>query len=438
MLNQLSKLTNNVLDVQKKFNSNFVFDSRKIKPGDIFVGIKTKNDNGSKYFQRALDRGCSLAIIDKNIINSKCLYSPDVFKFLKFFSNHKLNSYGGKIIAITGSVGKTTLKENLYNIFKSNNFKTYKSFKNYNNELGLLINVCNLDPSSSYGIFEIGINKSNEMKNLMQILDPQYVLITNIENSHIGNFVNFKSLVNNKMSLMSSSKLIKGLVNFNYSNDQIYKKYISNNKINLINLNKDIFIISVRKFNLLYKIIFRYNHKKETIYSESSNSIHIHNAILSFYFVQLIIDKPKKNIFFFNKSIFKGHGNILNVKKNNLNFILFDHSYNASPYSMKENLLNFIKLSPQINDKIFILGSMKELGLHSVKYHVDIINMISQFNNKFFIGEEFCKFSIKNNQFFINAIDSLDLIKSKIKNNSKIFVMGSRSNQLDIIVKKLC
>ncbi|MDA9655986.1 Mur ligase family protein, partial [Alphaproteobacteria bacterium] len=169
----ISKIVNIIIEK----NPRFVFDSRNIKNGDIFIGIKTKNDDGSNYIDSALQKGCLLAIINSKHSNKKVIYTMNVTKFIKLIAYEVLNKYKGKVIAITGSVGKTTMKENISNYLFSKNITHFKSYKNFNNELGLIFNILNIKFNTTYSIFELGISKINEMKKLTNILNPHYVLI---------------------------------------------------------------------------------------------------------------------------------------------------------------------------------------------------------------------------------------------------------------------
>ena len=90
----------------------------------------------------------------------------------------------GKIIAISGSVGKTTTKENIFHILNNNQFKAYRSFKNFNNILGLQFSIMNMDIDSKFAVFELGINAPKEMDNLIKILQPHYSLLTSVK-THI-------------------------------------------------------------------------------------------------------------------------------------------------------------------------------------------------------------------------------------------------------------
>ena len=153
----------------------------------------------------------------------------------------------------------------------------------------------------------------------------------------------------------------------------------------------------------------------------------------------------KSNIFkkfFFKASFLKGHGNIIDININNHKYQIYDHSYNASPYSLKENLSHFLNMPDYNKNDIIIIGSMKELGTHSLKSHNDIIYMLRNFANIFFIGDEFNKLLKSNNpygfKFYKNNVEFLPILKNYIKKSKKIFIMGSRSNKLDMIVDELC
>ena len=437
-----NQLINKIIKLIIDENPNFVFDSRLIKKGDIFIGIKTKNDDGSNYADLALRKGCSLAIINKNIINKKIIFVPDVLKFLIIVTSKILKNYNGKIIAITGSVGKTTLKENLFLFLKREKIKAYKSYKNFNNELGLIVNILNMDMNTSFSLFEVGISKMNEMKRLTSILNPHYVLITNIEDSHIGNFKLYKNLVKNKLSLLKSNRLISALVNFNKNYNLIPPSYTSNAKIKFINFKNDIIIHNINPNKKSFLINFNFHNKTYEIRSETNNKISCNIAIMSFFFIKIIIKSNLYKKFFFKASFLKGHGNIIDININNHKYQIYDHSYNASPYSLKENLNHFLNMPDYNKNNIIIIGSMKELGTHSLKYHKDIIYMLRNFTNIFFIGDEFNKLLKSSNpygfKFYKNNVEILPFIKNYINKSKKIFIMGSRSNKLDMIVDELC
>ena len=289
----MQKIYKIIYQLKLKYKSNIVFDTRLLKENDIFIGLKANNKDGSLYFKEAIKKKASLIIINIKTKGPNLYYVKDTNLFIKKFCIHIINSYRGKIIAITGSVGKTIFKENIYQILNNNNFNSYRSYKNYNNLQGLQFSIMNMDLTSKYSVFELGINKSNEMTKLVKTLQPHYCLVTSIENSHIGNFKNFNHLIDNKLKIFNSKRLIKGLVNYNYDERFIKRKIQS--KVSLINIDK--FKKTIFQNKKKYIINFNYNKKNYSINS-SRGEFCINIAIISYLFIKKFIKKNKFNNFF--------------------------------------------------------------------------------------------------------------------------------------------
>ena len=431
----MQKIFDKILLVKQKYKSQIVFDTRNLKKNDIFIGIKTKNDDGSLYFKDAIEKGAKLIILNNYSVSHKHIIQvKDINKFITKFCQYLLKNYEGKIISITGSVGKTTIKENIYNILIDNNFTVCKSYKNFNNLLGLQFSIMNINENSDFSIFELGINAPGEMSKLINLLNPHFCLVTCIENSHIGNFKNFKHLVNNKIKIFNSKNLIYGLTNFTHSNLKL-KKTIQPS-IDIINIDKIKYL--VKKLKNKYQIEFIYKNLKKTIISES-NGIYAETALISYIFLSKFINKLNSKTFFFKKSIIDSRGNVLNKIFNGNKIKVFDHSYNASPYSLSKQLSYFHQKN--IKKKLCIIGSMKELGDNSDEYHIEIMEKISllKFDKSIFIGDEFYKIKdkYKNYKYYKSYKNYIKIMNKDFIAFKNIFIMGSRSNQLNKIIEKI-
>ncbi len=422
-----------IYDLKSKYNSNIVFDTRLLKENDIFIGLKTDKKDGNLYYKDALKKKASLVIVNVKTDHLKLVYVKDTQLFIIKFCKYILDNYKGKIIAITGSVGKTTFKENIYHILKNNNFKSYRSYKNYNNIQGLQFSIMNMYLNNDFSIFELGINNSNEMTKLIKTLQPHYCLVTGIENSHIGNFRNFNHLIDNKLKIFKSKRLITGLINYNYNPQYIESKIDS--KVHLINA--DNLKKNILKRNKKYVVSFILNKKRYCIDS-SSGSFCINIAIISFLFLKTFVKKINLNKFFYDESIIGSRGNEVSTYIKNKKVIFFDHSYNASPYSLNKQILIFNQR--KIKQKVYILGAMKELGVQSDFFHLQIIELVTNLNlkNIIFIGEEFYKFKKRSNNFnfYKNYMPAVKYLNKEFDNIKNVFVMGSRSNQLDRLIKQ--
>ncbi len=428
----MQKIYNQIFQLKSKYNCNIVFDTRLIKENDIFIGLKAKNNNGSLYYREAIKKKASLILVNVKTSHPKLLYIKDTQLFIINFCKFIIETYKGKIISITGSVGKTTFKENIYHILKNNNFKTYRSYKNYNNIQGLQFSIMNMDLNSEYSIFELGINNPNEMTKLIKILNPHYCLVTGIENSHIGNFKSFNHLIENKLKIFNSNRLLSGMINYSYNSLSIESKIGSKVEfINVDNIKKKI-IKSKKK----YVLKFTKNKRKYSIESYKGGYC-INIAVISFLFLKKFIKKFDLNIFFYDESIIESRGNEVTTLIRKKRIKIFNHSYNASPHSLNKQILLFHERN--IKQKVYILGDMRELGAYSDFFHLQIIELVNSLKLKkiIFIGEEFYKFkkNFDKFNFYKNYIPVTKYLNKEIDSIKNIFVMGSRSNQLDRLIR---
>ena len=155
-------------------------------------------------------------------------------------------------------------------------------------------------------------------------------------------------------------------------------------------------------------------------------------------FVNKLLNTIRFKVSFHEESIIESRGIevLTNIGSKRISF--FDHSYNASPYTLNKQILIFHKKN--IRQKVYILGAMKELGGQTDFFHLQIIELATKLNLKriIFIGEEFYKFKKKFNKFIFykNYIPVINYLNKEINNVKNIFVMGSRSNKLDRIIKQ--
>ncbi len=181
-MNQISEFEKYILEKSNKVK----ISSKEINKGDIFLALKGKNFHGNQFINSSLRRGAKYCLTDnKNFAkNNKIIYVNSVINYLNKLALKKRDLYKGKVIGITGSAGKTTLKETLAFFLKRNEIISF-SKKSYNNKLGVLISLLNINLNSTYSIFEIGTNNFGEIKNLTKIVKPTEIFITNIQSTHL-------------------------------------------------------------------------------------------------------------------------------------------------------------------------------------------------------------------------------------------------------------
>lgn len=180
-------------------------DSRKISPGNIFIAIRGPNFDGHNFVSAAVNRGACGAVVMRGYQAADrtcpCLVVDDTAKALQHMAAGYRRTPNAKIIAVTGSVGKTTVKEMIARIFACR-METAKTIGNLNNEYGLPLSILNMDPKSRVGVFELGVNHPGEMAPLCRLLNPDYGVITAVGPVHLEFFGSEKAVAEEKSVLL--------------------------------------------------------------------------------------------------------------------------------------------------------------------------------------------------------------------------------------------
>jgi len=186
-------------------NSNKIkINSKDIKKNDIFIALKGAKYHGNNFIDDAFKFGAKYCITDKKYSESKkkenILFVKNIYSYLKNTSVQKRSFFNGEVIGITGSAGKTSLKEYL-SFFLKKKYKVSSSIKSYNNNLGVMISILNMNINSNFAIFEMGTNNFNEIKDLTKLVKPSQIFITNILSTHLENFKNKKNIALEKSDI---------------------------------------------------------------------------------------------------------------------------------------------------------------------------------------------------------------------------------------------
>ena len=452
-LNILREISNqNSFSLKTKIK-NASISSRDIKKNDIFFAIKGQNKNGNLFIKEAFNKGASLAVVNKlNKLKkiSKQIKVKDTLKTLTEASSLLRENSLSKIIAITGSCGKTSLKELIGNTLKKISKVTY-SPKSLNNKFGVPLSLFNLKEKDDFGIFEIGMDKKGEINSLSKILKPDVGVITNISYAHAKNFKNLNQIALAKSEIIDNIKN-DGVIVLN-ADDQFYNlhKKIAlkkNLKIYSFSIKKKKSYIKlnfIKKEGKKYKVFIIKGNQKLCFYSSSNFENYIKNLLATLTVISIFkdINKLEKNIFY-NYKLPNGRGDISKIKINKKNIYLIDESYNSNPMSLKSAIKNFDTINVNNSKKHLILGDMLELGKHSKKLHSiigDTINKTS-INYVNVIGKRIAETykNIDNNKkglILKNNSQIINLIKNNINNNDYLMIKGSNSTGLHELVNAL-
>jgi|TARA_B110001450_G_scaffold167793_1_gene156422 UDP-N-acetylmuramoyl-tripeptide--D-alanyl-D-alanine ligase len=424
----------NIQKIHQLFaKSNSVsIDTRNIKENDIFFAIKGPNFDGNKFAEEAIEKGCSYVISDNlhlRKLSDKIIYVKNSIETLQKLGNYHRRTLKAKIIAITGSNGKTTSKEILLNVLKYR-YNTIATKGNLNNHLGVPLTLLSMDIDTEIGIIEMGANHLKEIETLCKIAEPDYGYITNFGNAHLEGFKTIEGVIKGKSELYEYLKSNSKLIFYNSQNNtqsNIIGEYTNSFSYG-INANDDCQLTKVKSSD---NIQVRYKNKtiSSKIYGDYNfDNICIAIAIGDFYNIDF--EDIKKGV-----ENYLPDNNRSQITTKESNTIILD-AYNANPTSMDLAIKSFEKL--KYTNKIIIAGDMFELGEESNKYHQQIVNYLETTSNIeiFIVGVNFSKTNHTNKiKSFLTTEELItNLMKLKIKNSS-ILIKGSRGMELEKVIK---
>jgi len=437
-------------------NINFnkaCINSKQIKKNDIFFAIKGKKNDGNKFVEQAFSKKASLAIVNKinkttNITHQ--IKTKDTLKFLTESSKIFRENINTKIVAVTGSCGKTSLKELLGSSLKKVS-KVSISSKSYNNKYGVPLSLFNLDQNDHYGVLELGMDKKGEIDYLSKIVQPDVSVITNISYAHAKNFKNLKQIALAKSEIINNTK-DNGFIVLNADDDffTLHKKIADKKNLKILSFgikkkNSNIKLISIKKFGKKFKANIRINNLKTYFLISNDFQINILNTLATLAVLSIFFDisKINKNMFA-NFKTPNGRGNNLKIKLNNKKFNLIDESYNSNPLSLKSAILNYDKLESRKSKKYLLLGDMLELGKHSKKLHQSMGTIINRTKiDKVFVkGNKVLSIfnsisKSKRGRILNNNSQIIDLIKNDLNNNDYLMVKASNATGFNKIINNL-
>ena len=441
-------------NISKKFLiKDISINSKNIKKHDVFFAIKGKRVDGNKFVPEALKKKSCFAIvnrINKNFSLSKQVKVKNSLNFLTKCSTIFRENIDAKIISITGSCGKTTLKEMIGNTL-GKVFKTTYSPKSFNNKYGVPLSLFNLKQDDDFGVFEVGMDKKGEIDNLTKIIKPDVGIITNISYAHSKNFRNIRQIADAKAEIMNNIKR-NGTIVLNRDDNfyNYHRGFALNKKLKIIsfgirNKSSEVKLLKVKKIKNKYELFFNISGKHISLYSNNANKSNLYNILATLASINpyLNVDKLKKDIFL-NFKIPDGRGDISKVILGNKKLFLVDETYNSNPLSLKMAIENFDKIESKKCKKYLILGDMLELGKHSIKQHKLISKIINKTKiYKVYVIGKYIKWTfkgLKSNKkakILKNKLDIFELINKNFKNGDYLMIKGSNSTGLNKIINNL-
>ena len=445
---QNNVILNKILGKTKLNFNGLSIDTRTLKKNNLFLGIKGEKFDGNNFVFDALKKGAGCAVSSSKINqkNKKILTVKDSISFLNQFARLKREFSSAKIVAVTGSAGKTSLK-NLINDLLQKFGNTHSSPRSFNNRLGVPISLSNLSYDDKFGIFEVGMSQAGEIKELTKLIKPDIGIITNIGEAHIENFKNIHGIAKAKSEIIDHIKTGGAVI---LNRDDKFFHYLNKKarayKLKTISFGihkkSDLRVYKIIKKNNSSKISIKINNQKINLEIGDVNIYNVLSALAVLKEFKIDILKVKKS--FKNLEPPEGRGKKYLISRYKKKFNLIDESYNANPLSVKNAIKKLNMIKKNKFKKYLILGDMLELGSKSKKYHVELSKVINNSDiDKVFIKGKKTIFTYKHlikkkRGNILQNNEDIDFSLSKmISNNDYLMIKGSNATGLNEFSKKM-
>ncbi|MEE3046859.1 MAG: UDP-N-acetylmuramoyl-tripeptide--D-alanyl-D-alanine ligase [Pseudomonadota bacterium] len=431
-------------------------DSRKVSKGDLFIALKGPNFDGHKFAQAALDAGASAVMVsDTNGITDtdKVLLVDDTMDALVRLGLAGRARSSAKIVAITGSVGKTGTKEALKYVL-SQQGKTHASPASFNNHWGVPISLATLPVDAQYGVFEIGMNHPGEISPLVKMVKPSVALITTVVGAHTEFFKDEAEIAMAKAEIFDGLES-DGAVILNRDNMHYFALARRAKELGLGNI-KCFGTDAMANYRLFEANIVtdgsavraRIGGRDLEYFIGCPGEHWVLNSLAVLGCVDAIGADPLRaaqDLADVTPPAGRGEISTVKVPSGEGTFTLIDDAYNANPTSMMAGIKVLSQTKPgDSGRKIAILGDMRELGDDAVRLHADLHQPLTalEIDRVYCVGPLMAELDKtlpedKNAGHFDTAEDAIEPIKADLRSGDVVLVKGSLGIYVSKIVSAL-
>lgn len=420
-------------------SSGITTDTRKISQGKLFFALKGANFDGNSYADEAIKMGALNCVVDAPELKNKGFFwVPDVLKTLQDLAQYHRKQLPTKIIALTGSNGKTTTKELLATAL-SCSFKVAYTQGNLNNHIGVPLTLLSFTAKDEIGIVEMGANHQLEIAALCNIALPDFGLINNIGSAHLEGFGGLEGVRKGKTEMYQHLVAQEKIIFFNEQEPSLQISNPNKGKLVLYGNSQVKLMELTQNQQGAVKVVLTIDGEEISIASQlfgKYNGLNILTAMAIAWYFNVPSAQAKVAIEGYcpqnNRSQFS-----LSERYNNR--LILD-AYNANPNSMQAAIKHFADLT--VAPKLVILGDMFELGVYTADEHELILSLLQELNLKaILVGKYFASFKQRANYqgfLFFEEVTSLkDYLSVNPIQHHHLLLKGSRGIALEQILTEL-
>ena len=413
-------------------------DTRQCKEGMMFFALRGENFDGNRYAAEALEKGCSYVVIDNpayaDEANSRIILVDDSLRALQQLARHHRRVLGTPIVGITGTNGKTTTKE-LVAAVLAKKFHILYTQGNLNNHIGVPLTLLNLTREHEMAIVEMGANHPGDIKELVEIAEPDYGLITNVGLAHLQGFGSLEGVIRTKGELYDYLRgAEKKTIFLNIGNAHL--RGIANGLEPVAY--GQAFEAEVRGEIIACDPYLRFRWKQG-----NGNWNEVATQLIGSYNIDNVLCAAAVGCYFGVShgdvsaalAEYTPQNNRSQLTKTEHNMLVVD-AYNANPTSMRAALDNFTRM--EVPRKMAILGDMKELGEATSSAHQEVVDRLAScdFDEVWLVGEAFAKTNHRQ-RVFADVEEVKAALQETAPKDTYILIKGSNSMRLASIVPYL-
>ncbi len=441
-ISEIAKVINAMLEnVSEDYAYGVSTDTRTLQKGDIYFALTGNFYDGHEFISVAQQKGACAIVCSKDIPCSlPILKVENTLKALQKLASYYRSKLSLKVVAVTGSTGKTTTK-NMISTVLSKKYKVFSTDRNYNNEIGLPKSIFEIDNSFDVAVLELGMNSPGEISTLSKIAKPDVAVITNIGKAHMGNLGSLQNILKAKLEVLDGMKK-GGTLILNSDDELLSKLKIEDFKIMLTGTNP--FLSQLMAYDIedsTPSLRFKVKYKDDMFYGilPTLGKHNVANALFAICCGLEFSISPASSLDRL-KSYVPSPMRLETIQVGDVT-IIKDY-YNSSPDSA-EAALKTLSTYQSKGKKIAILGQVLELGRFSPQEHykLGLSCVLNKVDYAFFIGKDFEAFKngmSDNSQCFDESkrkclIEALKnyVLSGKVSAGDVILIKGSRNMKME-------
>lgn len=415
-------------------------DSRDCPEGSIFFALKGASFNGNKFAAAALQQGCAFAVVDEPEYcaqgDERYILVDDVLRAFQLLARHHRRTLGTRIVGITGTNGKTTTKELMAAVL-GEKYNVLYTLGNFNNDIGVPKTLLRLKPEHQVAVVEMGASHPGDIKTLVELVEPDLALITNVGMAHLQGFGSFEGVVKTKGELydfMRQSK--RGKVFVDANNPHLMGIVQGLDLVKYGTPASDGLFVGGKVVSAAPFLRFAWQreggewNEVQTHLVGAYNVLNMLAAISVGLYLGVSADEANRALANYVPS-----NNRSQLEETAHNKLIMD-AYNANPTSMSVALNNLNDM--EVPHKMAILGDMLELGAASAEAHQAIVDQLSRLllDEVWLVGPEFARTRCAFRKF--NDVDEvMAQLQNQCPEGRYILVKGSHGIRLDKLLQCL-